>query len=227
MPRRVYFTLAERIEAFRSTDVYPVVTSEFCAGRPAADVAASILAGGARILQIREKTMPDRPFLDLLRQIRKLTWDHGALLIVDDRVDAALIAQADGVHLGQDDLPLPDARRIAPDLLIGVSTHNADEIRRAQDEGCSYLNIGPIFPTNTKQLTGIRFLGLDELKKLIPLVRVPFSVMGGIKDSLLAELKAAGAGRIAAVTAFTQAADPGAEIAKWRAALSGNTGHLN
>ena len=137
MPRHVYTTLNERVEAFRRTDVYPVVTSEFCAGRQPAEVAASLLAGGARILQIREKAMPDRPFLDLLRKVRELTWDCGALLIVDDRVDAALIAQADGVHLGQDDLPLPDARRIAPDLLIGVSTHNADEIRRAQDEGCS------------------------------------------------------------------------------------------
>ena len=220
MPRRVYTTLNERIEAFRRTDVYPVVTSDFCAGRPPAEVAASLLAGGARILQIREKTMPDRPFLELLRQVRELAWDHGALLIVDDRVDAALIAQADGVHLGQEDLPLPDARRIAPDLLIGVSTHNADEIRRAQDEGCSYLNIGPIFPTNTKQIAGIRFLGLDELKSLVPLVHVPFSVMGGIKFGHLAELKAAGARHVAAVTAFTQAEDPGAEAAKWRAALS-------
>ena len=219
MPRRVYTTLDERIEAFRRTDVYPVVTSEFCAGRSPAEVAASLLAGGVRILQIREKTMPDRPFLNLLRQIRELTWDCGALLIVDDRVDAALIAQADGVHLGQDDLPLPDARRIAPDLLIGVSTHNADEIRRAQGEGCSCLNIGPVFPTNTKQLTNIRFLGLKSLKSLIPLVRVPFSVMGGIKHEHLAELKAAGAVRVAAVTAFTQAPDPGAEAAKWRSAL--------
>ena len=219
MPRHVYTSLNERIEAFRRTDVYPVVTSEFCAGRPPVAVVASLLAGGARILQIREKTMPDRPFLELLRQVRELAWDCGALLIVDDRVDAALIAQADGVHLGQEDIPLPDARRIAPDLLIGVSTHNADEIRQAQDGGCSYINIGPIFPTNTKQLTGIRFLGLDQLKALIPLVRVPFSVMGGIKFSHLAELKAVGAGRVAAVTAFTQAADPGAEAAKWRSAL--------
>ena len=218
MPRRVYNTLAARLEAFRCTDVYPVVTSEFCAGRHPAEVAASLLAGGVRILQIREKTMPDRPFLELLRQVRELTWDAGALLIVDDRVDAALIAQADGVHLGQEDIPLPDARRIAPDLLIGVSTHNADEIRQAQDEGCSYLNIGPIYPTQTKQLA-CTFLGLDMLKSLIPLVRVPFSVMGGIKYSHLAELKAAGAGRIAAVTAFTQAPDPGTEAAKWRAAL--------
>jgi len=218
MPRRVYDTLAARLEAFRRTDVYPVVTSEFCAGRHPADVVASLLAGGVRLLQIREKTMPDHPFLELLRQVRELTWEAGALLIVDDRVDAALIAQADGVHLGQEDIPLPDARRIAPELLIGVSTHNADEIRRAQDEGCSYLNIGPIYPTQTKHLA-CTFLGLDMLESLIPLVRVPFSVMGGIKDSHLAELKAVGAGRIAAVTAFTQAPDPGAEAAKWRAAL--------
>ena len=218
MPRRVYTTLDERIGAFRLTDVYPVVTSEFCLGRSPVAVAESLLKGGVRLLQIREKTMPDRQFLDLLRQVRELTWDYGALLIVDDRVDAALIAQADGVHLGQEDIPLPDARRIAPDLLIGVSTHNADEIRQAQDEGCSYLNIGPVFPTQTKQLA-CTFLGLDRLRALIPLVRVPFSVMGGIKDSHLAELKAAGAGRIAAVTAFTQAPDPGAEVAKWRTAL--------
>ncbi len=218
MPRRVYTTLSERIEAFRRTDVYPVVTSGFCAGRSPVEVAASLLAGGARILQIREKTMPDRPFLELLRQVRELTRDCGALLIVDDRVDAALIAQADGVHLGQEDIPLPDARRIAPDLLIGVSTHNADEIRQAQDEGCSYLNIGPIFPTKTKQLA-CEFLGLERLRALAPLVRVPFSVMGGIKYEHLAELKAAGAGRVAAVTAFTQAPDPGAEAAKWRTAL--------
>ena len=219
MPRRVYTTLDERIEAFRLTDVYPVVTSEFCLGRSPVAVAESLLKGGVRLLQIREKTMPDRPFLDLLRQVRELTWDYGALLIVDDRVDAALIAQADGVHLGQDDLPLPDARRIASDLLIGVSTHNAEEIARAQDEGCSCLNIGPIFPTGTKKLAGIRFLGLDELRRLVPLVRVPFSVMGGIKFDHLAGLKAAGARRVAAVTAFTQAPDPGAEAAKWRTAL--------
>ena len=219
MPRRVYSTLNERIGAFRLTDVYPVVTSEFCLGRSPVAVAESLLKGGVRLLQIREKTMPDRQFLELLRQVRELTWDYGALLIVDDRVDAALIAQADGVHLGQDDLPLPDARRIAPDLLIGVSTHNADEIARAQAEGCSYLNIGPIYPTQTKKLA-CRFLGVDLLRKLAPTVRVPFTVMGGIKFDHLPELKAAGARRIAAVTAFTQAPDPGAEAARWRAALS-------
>ena len=219
MPRRVYTTHAERLEAFRTIDVYPVVTSEFCLGRDPADVVASLLSAGVRIVQMREKTMPDGEFVRLLRRVRELTWGHGALMIVDDRVDAALIAEADGVHLGQDDLPLADARRIAPELLLGVSTHNEDEIRVAQDGGCSYLNIGPIYPTQTKKLA-CKFLGVDLLRKLAPTVRVPFTVMGGIKFDHLPELKAAGARHVAAVTAFTQAPDPGAEAARGRAALS-------
>ena len=142
---RVFRTLAERIEAFRHSDVYPVITSEFCAGRSPEQTAEAILKGGAKILQIREKTMPDGDFLPLLKRIRALTREYGALLIADDRVDAAIAAEADGVHLGQEDFPVPDARKMAPELLIGVSTHNAEEIRIAQSQGCSYLNVGPIF----------------------------------------------------------------------------------
>ena len=213
--RRIFRTLAERIEAFRLSDVYPVVTAEFCAGRSPEETAESILKGGAKILQIREKTMPDGDFLPLLKRIRTLAWEYGALLIADDRVDAAIAAEADGVHLGQDDFPVPDARKLSPDLLIGVSTHNADEIRTAQAQGCSYLNAGPIFPTGTKHLA-CRFLGLDTLRTLIPEIRVPFSVMGGIKYEHLTELLKCGAHHIAAVTAFTQAADPAAEVRRWR-----------
>ena len=134
---RVFRTLAERIEAFRNSDVYLVITSEFCAGRSPEQTAEAILKGGAKILQIREKSMSDGDFLPLLKRIRALAWEYGALLITDDRVDAAIAAEADGVHLGQEDFPVPDARKMAPELLIGVSTHNAEEIRAAQDQGCS------------------------------------------------------------------------------------------
>lgn len=215
---RSYTSHAERVEAFRRTDVYPVVTKEFCAGRNPIDIARSILEGGATILQMREKTMPDGDFMLLLRQARQLTREYGALLIVDDRVDAALAAEADGVHLGQEDFPVADARRLGPDLIIGVSTHNPEEIRQAQADGCSYLNIGPIFPTKTKQLA-CTFLGLENLKKFSREVKVPFSVMGGIKYDNLPELMACGALHIAAVTAFTQAENPTAEVARWRAAM--------
>ncbi len=218
----VFSSLAQRLEAFRNTDVYPVITTEFCAGRNPVDIAAAILKGGAKIVQMREKHMADGDFLKLLTQVREITWEYGALLIVDDRVDCALASQADGVHLGQEDFPLLEARKLAPELLIGVSTHNGEEIHRAQAEGCSYLNIGPIFPTKTKQLA-CTFLGIGQLEALSPSVHVPFSVMGGIKFDHLPELRRCGARHVAAVTAFTQAESPSAEVSKWIAALNGTS----
>lgn len=209
---------AARLTAFRRAGVYPVITAAFCAGGDPVAVAEAVLRGGAGVIQIREKTMPDGDFLQLLRQIRPMTRAHGALLIVDDRVDAALAADADGVHLGQEDLPLAAARQLAPELLIGISTHNEAELLQAQSGGCSYLNIGPIYPTGTKSLP-IPALGTDTLRRLIPQVQVPFSVMGGIKWEHLPELCRYGVRHIAAVTAFTRAADPAAEVARWNAVI--------
>ena len=214
----IYHTEKERVEAFKKASVYPVVTTDFCAGRNPLDVVRSILEGGAKVVQVREKTMCDRDYLNLLKEARKLTDDFGALLIADDRLDAALLADADGVHLGQDDLPCAEARKLAPQLFIGVSTHNRDELLAAQRDGCSYLNIGPIFPTGTKSLP-MNPLGLETLSELAPQVKVPFSVMGGIKFSHLKTLRSHGCLHIAAVTAFTQAENPAAEIRRWIAEL--------
>ena len=215
----IYHTEKERVEAFKKASVYPVVTTDFCAGRNPLDVVRSILEGGAKVVQVREKTMCDRDYLNLLKEARKLTDDFGALLIADDRLDAALLADADGVHLGQDDLPCAEARKIAPQLFIGVSTHNRDELLAAQRDGCSYLNIGPIFPTGTKSLP-MNPLGLETLSELAPQVKVPFSVMGGIKFSHLKTLRSHGCLHIAAVTAFTQAENPAAEVRRWIAELN-------
>ena len=210
----IYHTEKERVEAFKKASVYPVVTTDFCAGRNPLDVVRSILEGGAKVVQVREKTMCDRDYLNLLKEARKLTDEFGALLIADDRLDAALLADADGVHLGQDDLPCAEARKLAPQLFIGVSTHNRDELLAAQRDGCSYLNIGPIFPTGTKSLP-MNPLGLETLSELAPQVKVPFSVMGGIKFSHLKTLRSHGCLHIAAVTAFTQAENPAAEVRRW------------
>ena len=214
----IYHTEKERVEAFKKASVYPVVTTDFCAGRNPLDVIRSILEGGAKVVQVREKTMCDRDYLNLLKEARKLTDDFGALLIADDRLDTALLADADGVHLGQDDLPCAEARKLAPQLFIGVSTHNRDELLAAQRDGCSYLNIGPIFPTGTKSLP-MNPLGLETLSELAPQVKVPFSVMGGIKFSHLKTLRSHGCLHIAAVTAFTQAENPAAEVRRWIAEL--------
>ena len=214
----IYHTEKERVEAFKKASVYPVVTTDFCAGRNPLDVVRSILEGGAKVVQVREKTMCDRDYLNLLKEARKLTDEFGALLIADDRLDAALLADADGVHLGQDDLPCAEARKLAPQLFIGVSTHNREELLAAQRDGCSYLNIGPIFPTGTKSLP-MNPLGLETLSELAPQVKVPFSVMGGIKFSHLKTLRSHGCLHIAAVTAFTQAENPAAEVRRWIAEL--------
>jgi len=113
---------------------------------------------------------------------------------------------ADGVHLGQDDLSLAAARRIAPDILIGVSTHSLEEARAARDGGADYVNVGPIFPTNTKQ--GItRVLGPGAVTDIGERLGIPFTVMGGIKEGNLPEVLSRGARKVAVVTAVTEAPD--------------------
>ena len=209
-----FTTLAQRRRAFEESSIYPVISSEFCLGRDPLEILKEVLSGGAKVVQMREKHISDKEYIRLLKSARETTDSFGALLIVDDRLDLALASDADGVHLGQDDLPLTDAVKIAPDLLIGTSTHNREEVLQAQLDGCGYLNIGPVFPTGTKELP-IPALGLDTLQELIPLIRCPFSVMGGIKAEHLGKLKALKARHIAAVTAFTAAPNPKAAAEEW------------
>jgi thiamine-phosphate pyrophosphorylase len=128
------------------------------------------------------------------------------LLIINDHLDIALAVGGDGVHLGQDDLPLMAARRLAPDLVIGISTHSLEEALDAQRQGADYVNIGPVFATSTK--AGVdRGLGPEAIASIGSRLSVPFTVMGGITAVNLDEVLAAGARRIAMITAITQAAD--------------------
>lgn len=195
-------TLAERIRMFEKSDLYPVVSPEFCNGRAVTAVVAAIMAGGAEVVQLRAKHLPDRELYELALECRKLT--SGRLLIIDDRVDVALAVNADGVHLGQSDLPVKIAKLMAPELLIGASTHNPEEIAQAQKDGCGYLNIGPVHPTQTKDVpTGV--VGLDNMLKWRNDVHCPYSVMGGIKAHHVKELTDLGVRHIAMVTEITQA----------------------
>jgi len=174
-------TLSERIELFKSSDLYPVVSSEFCNGRNVCDIVAGIAAAGAKIVQIREKNISDCAMFELVQKCKLITDRYPMLLIVDDRVDIAMAAGADGVHLGQDDFPLSEAKKLAPEMIFGVSTHNADEIRKALADVCGYLNIGPMFPTNTKSVA-CGALGMETICELKKLVSCPFSVMVGSRS---------------------------------------------
>ncbi len=206
-----FSSLAERMEQFRSATLYPVISSEFCRGRDPAEIFRMAAEAGAKLIQVREKNMSDSDLFRLVCQCRKIANSTRTLLIVDDRVDIALAANADGVHVGQDDLPVAAVKRIAPELIAGVSTHNAEEIRQAIADGADELNIGPVFPTQTKTLP-MQALGLETLKELIPSVTIPFTVMGGIKDQHIPMLTALNVRRIALVTAVTQAENPGGAV---------------
>lgn len=194
---------------FLAAGLYVVTSASFSAGRNTLDVVADALAGGVRLFQLREKDLPIGELVALGSETRLLTDEAGAILLINDRVDVALAVGADGVHLGQDDFPIDQARKLGPDLVIGASTHNVGEAIRAQDEGASYVNIGPVFPTKTKQNAG-EFIGMDGVREISKHLRIPFTVMGGIKEDHIPGLLEAGARTIAVVTAVTAADDPAA-----------------
>lgn len=208
-------TLTERIELFKSSDLYPVVSSEFCLGRDVCSIVAAIAAAGAKLVQIREKALSDAAMFALVQKCKSITDRYGMLLIVDDRLDIAMAAGADGVHLGQEDFPLSAAKKVAPDMLFGISTHNAGEIRQALAGNCGYLNIGPVFPTNTKSVA-CGALGLETAEALARQVTCPFSTMGGIKEHHLELLCSKGFRHIAMVTEITQAPDVEAKVKQLR-----------
>lgn len=197
---------SERLARFREIDLYPVTCQDLSEGRTNLEVLEAVIAGGGRIIQLREKDWDKRDLYELAVEFKKRTLKSNTLLIINDHVDVALAADADGVHLGQDDLPVPAARRIAPDLILGASTHNLEEALAAQEEGADYVNIGPIFATKTKA-TATRFLGPDAIGEISPHLRVPFTVMGGINMDNITQVLDAGARRVAVVTGVTRAND--------------------
>jgi thiamine-phosphate pyrophosphorylase len=204
-----------RKEKFFQVDLYPVTCERLSAGRSNLDVLDAAIRGGAKIIQLREKELATRDLYRMARAFRKVTADAGMLLIINDRIDIALAVDADGVHLGQEDLPLSAARRIAPELLIGISTHSREEALKAQDGGADYVNIGPIFPTRTKEGV-IRFLGPEAIPVIAAGLEIPFTVMGGIGRANVEEVLAQGARRVAVVTAITMADDMAGAVAALR-----------
>jgi thiamine-phosphate pyrophosphorylase len=195
-----------RQRRFQEVDLYPVTCERLSDGRTNVDVLRAVIAGGARIIQLREKECSRKDLYELACRFREMTEPAGVLLIINDHVDVALAVGADGVHLGQEDLPVAAARKLAPELLIGASSHSLEEALKAQADGADYVNIGPIFPTSTK--SGIsRILGPEAIGAIGPQLAVPFTVMGGINSSNLDQVLSQGARRIAMVTAITRAPD--------------------
>lgn len=167
-------------------------------------------AGGTDIIQLRSKTLGDGALYRLAVLVRKIAERRKKLFFMNDRVDLALAAHADGVHLGQDDLPLALARRIlrraAMPMWIGKSTHNPAQAREAQREGADYIGVGPVFKTPTKP--DYRPAGLEFVRKAAELIDVPFVAIGGIDLTNISSVIKAGAGRIAVVRALFGKGNP-------------------
>lgn len=223
---------AQRMRRFTDeVDVYPVSCEKLCAGRSDKQWLDAVLAGGARIVQLRDKHSEDRQLLAKARYFRAETRRAGALFLVNDRVDIALLADADGLHVGQKDLPAEELRQLAPDMIIGVSCNTEEQARelgRLEQTGklaASYYNIGPIYQTGTKEGL-VRFIGPEAIGQYSRHCSLPFTVMGGIKSRHIPELATAGARRFAVVTAISQAEDMMRETRKWcRAVLAAGGGN--
>jgi thiamine-phosphate pyrophosphorylase len=173
---------------------------------------ARALVGEARVLQVRIKPASGAAdageLVRIARMARRICDDAGAALIVNDRVDVALAADADGVHLGQTDLPLADARRIAPDLWIGVSTHNLAQVQAACEAGADYLGFGPVFATTTKANPD-PVQGLDGLRAAVTAAAGrPVVAIGGITVAQAGDVYRTGAHAICAIGAVNGARDP-------------------
>lgn len=186
--------------------LYVIIDPEAARGRDEASIAAQAIDGGARLIQLRDKTREKGLQLPVARELRTICRQEGALFLVNDHVDLALAAEADGVHLGQKDLPIAVVRRLVPrNMIVGCSTNNADEARQAEADGADYVSVGRLFPTGSKGDT--RPASLDTLRAVKAAVSVPVCAIGGIDESTIDAVIAAGADMVSVIAAVTAADD--------------------
>jgi thiamine-phosphate pyrophosphorylase len=174
-------------------------------------LASILIEAGARVLQLRLKDTPSCDFIAAARTIAALCRDRGAILIVNDRADIARLADADGVHVGQDDLPLESAREIVgPGKLVGVSTHTVEQAEVAAAGGADYIGFGAIYSGGLKNVAHAQ--GLDRLRAVRERVSIPIVAIGGITESTVPDVLGAGADAVAIITDVVRAPDIGAKV---------------
>ncbi len=200
-------------------DLYVVTDSRLAGERGNLWTIEEAIAGGADVVQLREKDMSTLEMILLGQALRELTRRHGVLFVVNDRVDVALAVEADGVHVGQADMPARLVRKlVGPDMIVGVSATTLAQAVRAAEDGADYLGVGPIYPTGTKPdaapVTGPWLVTAAKRETGLPIVAI-----GGIGPGNAAEVVAAGADGVAVISAIVGKPDPRAEARKIKEAV--------
>lgn len=201
------------------TDIYAITDSRLSHGRSIQEVVTELLAAGVRIIQYREKKKKAGEMLQECQIIRQLTKEAGACFIVNDHIDIAQLVEADGVHIGQEDLPVHEVRRlVGEDCLIGLSTHSPEQAQAAIAAGADYIGVGPIFPTQTKEDVCAP-VGFTYLDYVVANIKLPFVAIGGIKEHNIAQVCEHGARCCCLVSELVGAEDIGAKVAAVRQAM--------
>lgn len=170
------------------TDIYAILGEEFSKGKSNIEVTKVLIASGVKIIQYREKSKCKQDMYEECRVIRQLTYEHNVTFIVNDHISIATLVKADGVHIGQDDLPIEEVRKLVGDMIVGLSTHNKEQAKMAVEKGADYIGVGPIFKTDTKQNIEASD-GLAYLKWVKDNIDLPYVAIGGIKESNLSKVK--------------------------------------
>lgn len=173
---------------YPKTDIYAILGEEFSKGRSNIQVTKELIESGVKIIQYREKCKSKKEIYEECKVIRQLTQENEVTFIVNDHLSIATLVKADGVHIGQDDLPIEEVKRLAGHMIIGLSTHNKQQAKMAVEKGADYIGVGPIFETSTKQNIEASD-GLDYLKWVQENIDLPYVAIGGIKESNVLEVK--------------------------------------
>ena len=199
--------ITRRDKAARIYGLYTVIDSDCLKGRNIIEVASQVLAGGVKLIQMRDKNSSKKELLTLAIALKKLCVENEALLIINDHLDIALASDADGLHVGQEDLPVKAARAFLPiDKLIGCSVTSVNEAQKAKEDGADYLACGAIYATSTKPNCPV--VGLDELREIKKAVDMPLVAIGGINIENIPDIFAAGADAAAVISAVVLARSP-------------------
>jgi thiamine-phosphate pyrophosphorylase len=188
--------------------IYGITGEKFSRGRGNVEVVEAMIRGGVKVVQYREKHK-DKSIREMFEEclaIREITRKYGVMFIVNDFVDIALLANADGVHVGQDDLPVHEVRRLVGHRIVGVSTHSPEQAEAAVRAGADYIGVGPVFETRTKEDV-CDPVGLSYLEYAVDNVQIPFVAIGGIKEHNIHEVVSRGAESVCMVTEIVGAED--------------------